>query len=205
MRHDPREAPPTKLACPSKLAGHHLTIKNSRFGMFFGCIRWPSCEYSVGAHPDGWPLGVPTDSAGKTARIVAHEAFDQLWKHGPMQRNEAYTWLQTELGMTRAECHIANFDAETCRRVTELCRAAHNRVTAFNRIHSSFAPHTGVNPMKWTTQKLKCAGFDRSFYDRSSGYHNPRCSQCEAVCINGIPCHETGCPNAGGRDDGPKR
>jgi len=22
------------------------------------------------------------------------------------------------------------------------------------------------------------------------------CSQCEAVCINGTPCHETGCPNA---------
>jgi len=21
------------------------------------------------------------------------------------------------------------------------------------------------------------------------------CSQCEAVCINGVPCHETGCPN----------
>lgn len=23
-----------------------------------------------------------------------------------------------------------------------------------------------------------------------------RCSQCEALAINGVPCHETGCPNA---------
>jgi hypothetical protein len=21
------------------------------------------------------------------------------------------------------------------------------------------------------------------------------CSQCEALCINGVPCHEAGCPN----------
>lgn len=25
-----------------------------------------------------------------------------------------------------------------------------------------------------------------------------RCSQCAAVSINGVPCHETGCPNARG-------
>lgn len=23
-----------------------------------------------------------------------------------------------------------------------------------------------------------------------------RCSQCAAVCINGVPCHENQCPNA---------
>ena len=23
-----------------------------------------------------------------------------------------------------------------------------------------------------------------------------RCNQCEMLSINGIPCHETGCPNA---------
>lgn len=28
-----------------------------------------------------------------------------------------------------------------------------------------------------------------------------RCSQCEALTINGIACHETGCPNAAERPD----
>lgn len=28
------------------------------------------------------------------------------------------------------------------------------------------------------------------------------CNQCEALMINGVYCHETGCPNAGARFDG---
>ena len=43
-------------------------------------------------------------------------------------------------------------------------------------------------------KQLRKQGFDRSYhYVRS---YKVRCSQCEAVCINGIPTHETGCPNA---------
>jgi hypothetical protein len=30
---------------------------------------------------------------------------------------------------------------------------------------------------------------------------NRRCNQCEAAMINGLFCHETGCPNAGKRYD----
>jgi hypothetical protein len=26
-----------------------------------------------------------------------------------------------------------------------------------------------------------------------------RCNQCEALMINGVYCHETGCPNSGAR------
>ena len=43
--------------------------------------------------------------------------------------------------------------------------------------------------------RLKSAGFDRSTYNRENGYWRPRCSQCEALVINGCPCHESGCPN----------
>jgi hypothetical protein len=35
-------------------------------------------------------------------------------------------------------------------------------------------------------------------FDRTRVYPNslaPRCSQCEALVINGVACHETGCPN----------
>jgi hypothetical protein len=37
-------------------------------------------------------------------------------------------------------------------------------------------------------------GFDRSSILRG-GMITVRCSQCQAATINGIPCHETGCPN----------
>jgi hypothetical protein len=48
-------------------------------------------------------------------------------------------------------------------------------------------------------QRLRDAGFDLSYYNRSggpgNGYWKVRCSQCEALVINGMPTHETGCPN----------
>lgn len=30
------------------------------------------------------------------------------------------------------------------------------------------------------------------------------CDRCVMLMINGVPCHETGCPNSGGRWDGQK-
>lgn len=42
-------------------------------------------------------------------------------------------------------------------------------------------------------------GFDRSRIvtdePETEPYVKLACSQCAAVCVNGIPCHETGCPN----------
>lgn len=43
--------------------------------------------------------------------------------------------------------------------------------------------------------RLRRLGFDRSTYNRESGTWRVRCSQCEALVINGCPCHESGCPN----------
>jgi hypothetical protein len=43
--------------------------------------------------------------------------------------------------------------------------------------------------------QLRAAGFDGSFYDNSQKRWRVRCSQCEAATINGVPCHEHGCPN----------
>jgi len=45
------------------------------------------------------------------------------------------------------------------------------------------------------TKRFHAQGFDRTTYDRSDRSYRIRCSQCEAMCINGIPCHERGCPN----------
>jgi hypothetical protein len=47
-----------------------------------------------------------------------------------------------------------------------------------------------------TRRNLTRAGFDLSWYNRSTGYYHVKCSQCEALCINGTATHETGCPNA---------
>jgi hypothetical protein len=38
-------------------------------------------------------------------------------------------------------------------------------------------------------------GFDLSRKDATGDLITVRCSQCAAVCVNGCPVHETGCPN----------
>jgi hypothetical protein len=46
------------------------------------------------------------------------------------------------------------------------------------------------------TARLEALGFDKSKLLGPGEGIRVGCSQCEAVCINGAPCHETGCPNA---------
>jgi hypothetical protein len=50
-------------------------------------------------------------------------------------------------------------------------------------------------------QNLLTQGFDLSEYDNQSGYWRVRCSQCESLVINGLACHETGCPNSKRRSE----
>ena len=38
-------------------------------------------------------------------------------------------------------------------------------------------------------------GFDNATNIPFTCKYRIRCSQCAALVINGIPCHETGCPN----------
>jgi hypothetical protein len=47
---------------------------------------------------------------------------------------------------------------------------------------------------------LRKQGFDRSEVVPFERSWRVRCSQCEALCINGIPTHERGCPNSRRRD-----
>lgn len=39
-------------------------------------------------------------------------------------------------------------------------------------------------------------GFDRTTNIPFTKEYRIRCSQCQALVINGTPCHERGCPNA---------
>lgn len=45
------------------------------------------------------------------------------------------------------------------------------------------------------TARLVALGFDLSYTIPFERGARIKCSQCEAVCINGVPCHERGCPN----------
>lgn len=113
-----------EAACPE--CGSDMVLRDSRFGLFYGCVRYPACDATHGAHPNGDPLGVPADKETKRARMAAHDSFDLLWKGATKKgrksaRKEAYAWLRERLGLTKEECHIGRFDIAMCAKVVELC------------------------------------------------------------------------------------
>ncbi len=44
-------------------------------------------------------------------------------------------------------------------------------------------------------EQLRQQGFDKSYAIPFGHAWKVRCGQCEALCINGIPTHEHGCPH----------
>ena len=44
-------------------------------------------------------------------------------------------------------------------------------------------------------RKLQQRGFDKARHVPFTSTFRVGCSQCEALVINGVACHETGCPN----------
>ena len=64
----------------------------------------------------GKPL---VDRETHRARILAHEAFDQLWKEGHMTRTEAYQWLQAKLKLAK-QPHMSEMSAAEAMRVVEV-------------------------------------------------------------------------------------
>jgi len=112
----------TLLLHPCPECGAAMVLRESRFGPFYGCRRYPSCDATHGARPDGRPHGVPADKPTKKERILVHALFDQLWRgpQAPMSRTEAYGWMQKMMRMSADEAHIGRFMIVDCVRLRAL-------------------------------------------------------------------------------------
>lgn len=80
------------------------------------------CDAYVGCHQGGKgeePLGRLANADLRREKMLAHEAFDPLWRDGThfQRRADAYAWLRGEMKMSKRECHIGKFDVEECRAV----------------------------------------------------------------------------------------
>jgi len=110
------------MKCPECFNGT-LVLKHSKWGMFYGCNRFPSCTATHSCHQEtGKPMGIPADKETKSWRMKAHEAFDEVWKKKLNKRQLAYLWLRTAMGMSREDCHIGRFDITFCKKVIEICK-----------------------------------------------------------------------------------
>lgn len=102
------------------------------YGMIYIC--WPCFAY-VGVHKGtDKALGRLSNKELREAKKKAHYYFDQIartslinqiskeYVPGVSNRNKAYYWLASQMGITRAECHIGMFDVAECKQVVEICR-----------------------------------------------------------------------------------
>lgn len=116
------------FACP---CGAKQVLHVSPYGPFYRCETYPRCDYKVSANKDpafwGDPLGIPALAETRTLRVEAHKAFDPIWRAREGNNNRtraraaAYEWLAGQMGLPEDECHIAKFDADQCKKVTEVC------------------------------------------------------------------------------------
>ncbi len=105
-------------SCPVALVDSKI-IYGKSYGQIYLCLV---CGAYVGCHPGGTrPLGTPADRATRTARYMAHQAFDPLWKRGQMTRRQVYAWLSQRMRLPPEQTHIGMFDQAQCCRVMQLC------------------------------------------------------------------------------------
>lgn len=55
---------------------------------------------------------------------------------------------------------------------------------------------SAMSDLDTRVQQLEALGFTATPDEESPGYLRIKCDRCEALVINGVPAHETGCPNA---------
>ncbi len=95
--------------CP--VHGAILYSQDTKYGMRYACAV-------EGCTVVGWdgPTSTAADDETRTERIIAHAAFDSLWRGSEkiMKRSEAYWRLSVSLGLPPHKTHIGMFDRETC-------------------------------------------------------------------------------------------
>ena len=88
---------------------------------FWRCVP---CDAYVGCHKKTKkpvPLGRLANQELRKWKMKAHTSFDDVWKHGKMNRMEAYKWLSDKLKIKLKDCHIGMFDSIMCRQVVKYC------------------------------------------------------------------------------------
>lgn len=116
-----------------------LVLKDGKFGIFYGCERYreTGCKGAHNCHKrTAEPLGIPADWETRQLRKKAHEVFDLLWKAkslSNMSRQDAYRWMQANLGLSESDAHIAKLDKAGCEKLIRAVDRYVNPPTRFDR------------------------------------------------------------------------
>lgn len=122
----------TKIRCP--YCGAQAALRPSsvvyhekaRPGEYlYVCDRYPRCDSYVGAHKHSLlPMGTLANAGLRSKRIQAHRAFNRLWEDGPMEKWQAYQWMQAKFSLRSDQAHIAMFSEYMCDQLIAVCNQA---------------------------------------------------------------------------------
>lgn len=88
---------------------------NSYGGRVYVCSHYPACDSYVGVlSGTNLPKGSLANSALRKKRVQAHQIFDQIWKQGILNRQDAYRWLAEKFCLERRYAHIGEFSDYMC-------------------------------------------------------------------------------------------
>lgn len=94
------------VRCPS--CGDAPNRSMTSYGLRLQCCGL----WAWGEHP-------LADAETHSARRRAHDAFDPLWRDGPLSRSKAYRMLAKELNVSKDDCHMKLMTAEQASRVPD--------------------------------------------------------------------------------------
>lgn len=116
---------PAELVGGNAIYPHRPALHAKRYWLCSPCDAHVGCHdrNERFGHTGAEPLGRLANFVLRQHKMLAHAAFDRLWKNGG-DRSAAYAWLAKTLGISKSECHIGMFDVEMCRRVVKVCNGA---------------------------------------------------------------------------------
>lgn len=103
-----------ELYCPDCQSVMHLAVNRSQSGPPRYTCSSPGCGATHEALLSGRPSGWPGDAETRQARHDAHEEFNRLWTEFGMQRDRAYRFMASVMGLSREDAHISKFTAAQC-------------------------------------------------------------------------------------------
>jgi ssDNA-binding Zn-finger/Zn-ribbon topoisomerase 1 len=103
-------------ACPESGCGADLILRDSKYGKFYGCIRFPLCCGTHSAHQKtGQPMGYPAPLFTRKLRHQGHTLMEKAINSKKFtSKKEAYSWLAKKLEIDHSLCHFAMFDEFRC-------------------------------------------------------------------------------------------
>ena len=76
--------------CGSKM---RLTV--GCYSLHYSCSKWPNCDGTHGAHPNGDPMGIPANKKVRELRETVYQQLNLIWNYKfKPERNQMYQWIK---------------------------------------------------------------------------------------------------------------